>query len=106
MAQQTPTKDAPTVTFTVKAGMPGAPQTLEVHAAEGDIKPWDLDSKLRVVKGRQPRLDGPLTVTGRAKSTFDTSMPGMLRGTMVRPTLPPAALSKIATSTTTTLPPP
>ena len=44
--------ETPTVTYTIKAGLPSAPETLEVHVAEGDLKPWDLDSKLRVVKGR------------------------------------------------------
>ena len=78
-----PKPPEPTVTFVVKAGHASAPQTLEVHAAQGDIKPWDLDSKLRVVKGRQPRLDGPSKVTGRAKYTFDISMPGMLWGKTV-----------------------
>jgi xanthine dehydrogenase YagR molybdenum-binding subunit len=98
MAQQTPTKEAPTVTFTVKAGIPGAPQTLEVHAAEGDIKPWDLDSQLRVVKGRQTRLEGPQKVTGRAKYTFDVSLPGMLWGRMVGASVPAAEIVKIDTS--------
>jgi len=57
MQEQKP-PEAPTVTFAVKAGHASKPQAMEVHAAEGDLKPWDLDSKLRVVKGRQPRLDG------------------------------------------------
>jgi xanthine dehydrogenase YagR molybdenum-binding subunit len=98
MTQQTPTKDAPTVTFTLKAGIPGAPQTLEVHAAEGDIKPWDLDSPLRIVKGRQTRLEGPQKVTGRAKYTFDISLPGMLWGRMVGASVPAAEIVKIDTS--------
>ena len=88
----------------VKAGHASAPQTLEVHAAVGDIKPWDLDSKLRVVKGRQPRLDGPLKVTGRAKYTFDISMPGMLWGKMVRASVPAAEIVKIDTSKAERLP--
>jgi xanthine dehydrogenase YagR molybdenum-binding subunit len=104
MTQQTPTKDAPTVTFTVKAGFPGAPQTLEVHAAEGDIKPWDLDSPLRIVKGRQTRLEGPQKVTGRAKYTFDISLPGMLWGRMVGASVPAAEIVKIDTSRAEALP--
>jgi xanthine dehydrogenase YagR molybdenum-binding subunit len=93
-----PKPEAPTVTYVVKAGHASAPKSLEVHAAEGDLKPWDLDSKLRVVKGRQPRLDGPLKVTGRAKYTFDVSMPGMLWGKMVRASVPAAEIVKIDTS--------
>ncbi|HXB56526.1 MAG TPA: xanthine dehydrogenase family protein molybdopterin-binding subunit [Vicinamibacteria bacterium] len=104
MAQQTPTKDGPTVTFNVKAGIPGAPQTLEVHAAEGDIKPWDLDSQLRIVKGRQTRLEGPQKVTGRAKYTFDISLPGMLWGRMVGASVPAAEIVKVDTSRAEALP--
>jgi xanthine dehydrogenase YagR molybdenum-binding subunit len=105
MTQQTPPKpEVPTVTYVVKAGHASAPQTLEVHAAEGDIKPWDLDSKLRVVKGRQPRLEGPLKVTGRAKYTFDISMPGLLWGKMVRAAVPAAEIVKIDTSKAERLP--
>jgi len=99
-----PKPPEPTVTYVVKAGHASAPQTMEVHAAQGDIKPWDLDSKLRVVKGRQPRLDGPLKVTGRAKYTFDISMPGMLWGKMVRATVPAAEIVKIDTSKAEKLP--
>jgi xanthine dehydrogenase YagR molybdenum-binding subunit len=99
-----PKPPEPTVTYVVKVGHASAPQTLEVHAAEGDIKPWDLDSKLRVVKGRQPRLEGPLKVTGRAKYTFDISMPGMLWGKMVRASVPAAEIVKIDTSKAEKLP--
>src|SRR5260221_971124 len=99
-----PTPPAPPSTYPVTAGHASAPQTLEVHAAEGDIKPWDLDSKLHVVKGRQPRLDGPLKVTGRAKYTFDISMPGMLWGKMVRASVPAAEIVKIDASKAEKLP--
>ena len=30
--------------FTVKAGLPQVPRTMDVTVAEGDLKPWDLDS--------------------------------------------------------------
>ena len=67
---------APKVTFTVKAGHASDPQSLVVHVAEGDLQPWDLDTKLAVVKGRHTRLDGPDKVTGKAKYTFDLSRAG------------------------------
>ena len=102
--QETPKKDAPTVTYKVKAGHASAPTVLEVHAAEGDIQPWDLDSKLRVVKGRQPRLDGPQKVTGRAKYTFDLNVPGMLWGKMVRASVPAGEIVKIDTARAEALP--
>ena len=33
-----------TVTFKAKAGLPSAPKEMEVHAGEGDLRPWDLDN--------------------------------------------------------------
>jgi xanthine dehydrogenase YagR molybdenum-binding subunit len=104
MAQEQKPAEVPTVTYTVKAGHASNPQTLEVHAAQGDLKPWDLDSKLRVVKGRQPRLEGKYKVTGRAKYTFDISMPGMLWGKMVRSPVPAGQIVKIDTSKAEALP--
>ena len=104
MAQEQKPPEVPTVTYTVKAGHASNPQTLEVHAAQGDLKPWDLDSKLRVVKGRQPRLDGKYKVTGRAKYTFDISMPGLLWGKMIRTTVPAGQIVKIDTSKAEALP--
>ena len=104
MAQQTTQPETPGVKFKVKAGPETAPKEIEVNAAEGDLKPWDLDSKLRVVKGRQPRLDGPLKVTGKAKYTFDISVPGMLWGHMVGAAVPAAEITKIDTSKAEKLP--
>ena len=105
MAQERGSAEAgPKVTYTVKAGHATAPQVLEVHAAEGDLKPWDLDSKLAVVKGRHTRLDGPDKVTGRAKYTFDLTVPGMLWGRMVRATVPAADIVGIDTSKAEALP--
>jgi xanthine dehydrogenase YagR molybdenum-binding subunit len=97
MAQQPPPQqpEAPTVKFKVNAGHASNPTTIEVNAAEGDLPPWDLDSKLRIVKGRQPRLEGPLKVTGRAKYTYDVTLPGMLWGKMVRASVPAAGIVKI-----------
>jgi len=103
MQEQKP-PEGPTVTFSVKAGHASKPQTLEVHAAEGDLKPWDLDSKLRVVKGRQPRLDGRYKVTGRAKYTYDVNLPGMLWGRMIRASVPAGQIVKIDTSKAEALP--
>src|SRR6058998_2232433 len=103
MQEQKP-PEGPTVTFSVKAGHASKPQTLEVHAAEGDLKPWDLDSRLRVVKGRQPRLDGRYKVTGRAKYTYDVNLPGMLWGRMIRAAVPAGQITKIDTSKAEALP--
>jgi CO/xanthine dehydrogenase Mo-binding subunit len=102
--QQPPVETGPTVTFSVKAGHASDPQMLEVHAANGDLKPWDLDSKLAVVKGRHTRIDGPQKVTGAAKYTFDIAVPGMLWGKMVRATVPAADIVSIDTSKAEALP--
>jgi xanthine dehydrogenase YagR molybdenum-binding subunit len=106
MTQQPPPSPppVPTVKHTIKAGHASAPQALEVNVAEGDLKPWDLDSKLRFVKGRYPRLDGPAKVTGRAKYTFDINLPGMLWAKMVRAAVPAGAIVKIDTSKAEALP--
>lgn len=105
MTQQEPPKpEAPGVKFSVKAGHASAPVTLEVNAAEGDLKPWDLDSKLSVARKRHPRLEAPLKVTGRAKYTFDLNLPGMLWGKMVGASIPAGEIAKIDTSRAEALP--
>jgi xanthine dehydrogenase YagR molybdenum-binding subunit len=100
MAEQ----EAGGTTFQVKVGPAEAPVTLEVHPAPGDLKPWDLDSRLRSVKGRSPRLEAPLKVTGRARYTYDVRLPGMLWGKMVRAPIPAGAIVRIDTSRAERLP--
>src|SRR5262249_4893670 len=104
MSQEQPKPEVPTVPYTIKAGLPNAPTSLEVKVAEGDIKPWDLDTKFKVVKGRYPRLDGPQKVTGRAKYTFDINLPGMLWGRVVRASVPAGEIVKVDTSKAEKLP--
>jgi xanthine dehydrogenase YagR molybdenum-binding subunit len=77
---------------------------MEVKLAAGDLLPWDLDSKLRVVKGRQPRLEGPAKVTGKARYTLDVNLPGMLWARMVRASVPAAEIVKIDTRKAEALP--
>jgi len=99
MAQQPPqTPPVPTTKHTMKAGTPAISQPLEVNITEGDLKPWDLDTKFKVVGKNHPRLDGPAKVTGKAKYTFDISLPGMLWAKMVRAKVPAAEIVKIDTS--------
>jgi len=85
-------------TFRVKVGPAENPVTLEVHPAAGDLPPWDLDSRLRTVKGRHPRLEAPQKVTGRAKYTYDVQLPGMLWAKMVRAPIPAGKIVRIDTT--------
>jgi xanthine dehydrogenase YagR molybdenum-binding subunit len=101
MAQQGSTGDS---TFQVKVGPAENPVVLEVHTAAGDLKPWDLDSRLRSVKGRHPRLEAPLKVTGQAKYTYDVRLPGMLWAKMVRAPIPAGKITRIDTARAERLP--
>ncbi len=96
--------ESPKVAHTIRAGHASSPQPLEIHTSADDLKPWDLDSPLKLVKGRHPRLDGPQKVTGRAKYTYDLSLPGMLWGKMIRASVPAAEIVKIDTSKAEALP--
>ena len=82
-------------TFRVKVGPAENPVTLEVHPAAGDLTPWDNESRLRNVKGRHPRLEAPLKVTGHAKYTYDIRLPGMLWAKMVRAPIPAGKIVRI-----------
>jgi len=99
-----PTPQIPTVKMKAKAGFEGKPVEMDINPAEGDLKPWDLDSKFGAMKGRYPRIEGPLKVTGRAKYTYDIKLPGMLWGRMVGSAVPHAEVVKIDTSKAEALP--
>ncbi|HSD52407.1 MAG TPA: hypothetical protein VLG48_13465, partial [Candidatus Methylomirabilis sp.] len=86
------------ITFRVRVGPVENPVTLEVHTAPGDLPPWDLDSRLRMVKGRHPRMEAPHKVTGRAKYTYDVKLPGMLWARMVRAPIPAGNILRIDTT--------
>ncbi len=107
MAQQptpAPTPVIPTVKMKAKAGFEGKPVEMDINPAVGDLKPWDLDTKFDVMKGRYPRIEGPLKVTGKAKYTYDIKLPGMLWGRMLGASVPHAEVVKIDTSKAEKLP--
>lgn len=104
MAQQPEPGETPSGTFQAKAGHTSAPTILEVHVSPGDLKPWDLDTKLRVVGERHTRLEGPEKVTGKATYTSDVSLPGMLWAKMVRASIPAGVIVRIDTSKAESLP--
>jgi xanthine dehydrogenase YagR molybdenum-binding subunit len=105
MPQEDKAKE-PSVTFEAKAGLPSNPQVMEVHAAEGDLKPWDLDSLpgFQHVGKPHTRFDGPLKVTGRAKYTYDVKLPGMLHGRMVGASVAAGVIQGIDASKAEALP--
>jgi xanthine dehydrogenase YagR molybdenum-binding subunit len=105
MAQEEKAKE-PTVTFQAKAGLLTDPKPLEVHAAVGDIKPWDTDSwaGFEQMGKPRPRGEAPLKVTGRAKYTYDVKLPGMLYGRMIGAAVPAGEIVAIDTSKAEALP--
>ena len=105
MAQEEKAKE-PTVTFQAKAGFPADPQPMEVHAAVGDIKPWDADSwaQFEQMGKPRPRAEGPLKVTGKAKYTYDVKLPGMLYGRMIGAEIAAGEIVSIDTSKAEALP--
>src|SRR5512145_3093525 len=94
----------PKQTFTMKAGLPSSPAVLEVHPVEGDLKPWDLDTRFKVMGRRQKRVDGPDKVTGRARYTHDIQLPGMLYGKMLGASVPAAEILGIDLTAAEALP--
>jgi xanthine dehydrogenase YagR molybdenum-binding subunit len=105
MAQDEKAKE-PTVTFQAKGGLLTDPKPMEVHASEGDIKPWDADSwaGFEQMGKPRPRTEGPLKVTGRAKYTYDVKLPGMLYGRMIGAAVPAGEILSIDTSKAEALP--
>jgi xanthine dehydrogenase YagR molybdenum-binding subunit len=81
-----------------KGGFEGKPALMDINPAEGDLKPWDLDTKFSAMKGRYPRIEGPLKVTGRAKYTYDIQRPGMLYAKMVSSKIPHGDIVKLDVS--------
>ncbi len=96
--------DATGTSHRAKAGHASTPESREVKLAEGDLAPWDLDTRFRVVGGREPRLEGPAKVTGKARYTLDVTAPGMLWAKMLRASVPAAAILRIDTSRAEALP--
>lgn len=69
---------------TIRVGHPGSYREIEVETPDSEPAPWDADSKLDVVGGKTPRLEGADKVTGKAKYTADVNLPGMLVARVLR----------------------
>jgi xanthine dehydrogenase YagR molybdenum-binding subunit len=106
MAQEEQKAPEPMDKHTVKAGIPSAPQTMEVEVPQGDLRPWDLDSwaSFEQMGKPRPRFDGPLKVTGKAKYTYDVKLPGMLYGRMIGAEVPAGEIVSVDTSKAEALP--
>lgn len=68
----------------MRVGFAGDNRKIIVDVPEGDLQPWDLDTKLKTVGGRTDRIDAFAKVTGRAKYAYDMNLPGMLQGAIYR----------------------
>jgi len=80
---------------TLTLGFAKALTKKKVSLPEGEARPWDATSELRVVGTEVPRLDGPPKVSGRAKYTFDVAVPGMLWAAVLRCPHPAARVTSI-----------
>src|SRR5512134_1341417 len=79
----------------IRLGFPGNFEETTVSLAAGEPEPWDFDAELKVVGTRVPRVDGPDKVSGRARYTFDLTLPGMLHAAVLRCPHPHARLKRI-----------
>ncbi len=85
--------------------LPARRKPLEVHAADGDLKPWDLDSRSfeRVGKAA-PAPRGPLKVTGPREVHVRRQAPGHALGPDGRRLVPAREIVEIDTSKAEALP--
>ncbi|MCI0588891.1 MAG: xanthine dehydrogenase family protein molybdopterin-binding subunit [Planctomycetes bacterium] len=85
-------------------GFEGRPMEVKVEIEPDRPRPWDLSTKLSVAGTAVPRVDGPAKTTGRAKYTFDVSLPGMLHGAVLRSPHPHAKVVSIDASAARAMP--
>lgn len=83
---------------TIRIGPPARPQEVEIQVPESEPPIWDAGSTLKVVGQPVTRLDGEAKVTGRARYTYDISLPGLLHGRILRSPHPHARILSIDTS--------
>src|SRR5256714_12602183 len=65
---------------------------------------WKKKADMRVLGKDQPRLDGPIKVTGRAKYAYDINLPGLLQGRILRCPHASAVIESIDTSAAEKIP--
>ena len=89
---------------TLRIGQPGKSQEVEVLVPETEPAIWDAGTRLNVAGRAVPRLDGEAKVTGRARYTYDISLPGLLHGKILRSPHPHARILSIDTARAVRLP--
>src|SRR5205085_2977472 len=65
---------------------------------------WKSPSESKILGKPQPRLDGPIKVTGRAKYAYDINLPGLLQGRILRCPHASAIIESIDTSAAEKIP--
>src|SRR5205807_7785137 len=65
---------------------------------------WKKAADNRILGKPQPRLDGPIKVTGRAKYAFDINLPGLLHGRILRCPFAHASIQSIDASAAEKMP--
>ncbi len=88
----------------MRVGFAGDNRKIKVDVPEGDLTPWDLDTKLESVGGRSDRIDAFAKVTGRAKYAYDINLPGMLHGIILRSPHPRGSVKSVDLSKTLDMP--
>lgn len=85
----------PPLDHEAKLGFPGHEQKQTVKVPDGDLLPWDLDTKFAVVGSDQDRIDGLPKAAGRARYTYDINLPGMLQAVILRSPIPRGRLTAL-----------
>jgi xanthine dehydrogenase YagR molybdenum-binding subunit len=80
---------------TFKLGWQGDVRPVKLDLPADEAPPWDADAKLEIVGKPIPRIDGHLKVSGRAKYTYDVTLPGMLWAAVLRSPHPSAKIASI-----------
>lgn len=88
----------------MKVGFPGHEEKKTVKVADGDLLPWDLDTKFSTVGSDHDRVDGLAKASGRAKYSYDINLPGMLYGAILRAKVARGTLKTLVIDEAKTMP--
>ncbi len=79
-------------------------EKITVKVPDGDLLPWDLDTKFAVVGTDHDRIDGIPKAAGRARYTYDINLPGMLHAVIVRSKIARGTLKSLQLDEARTMP--